>query len=97
MSKDTFYIFIPWYTERNWKELSRLTYGSPDHCGYYKKWVERCDKEVIRLKANGAGVQKVFIKAEEYENYCKEQKLKCNSESRLLFVESKISESSKMN
>jgi hypothetical protein len=97
MPKDTFYIFIPWYTERDWKEVSRLTYGSPNHCGDYNKWVKRCEKEVIRLRANGAGVQKVFIKAEEYENYCKEKKLKCNAKTRLLFVESKISESSKMN
>jgi hypothetical protein len=95
MIKDTYFFFIPWFTERDWKEIRRLTYGSKD--GNYNKWLERCEKEVTRLKANGMGVQKVYIKAEEYENYCKEKKLKYGAESRILFIESKISESSKMN
>ena len=47
-------IFIPWYTERDWKEVSRLTYGTPEYCGNYDKWVERCEKKVAGLKANGS-------------------------------------------
>ena len=95
MIKDTYFFFIPWFTERDWKEVRRLTNESPD--GNYNKWLERCEKEVSKLKTNGAAVQKVFIKANEYENYCKEKRLKYNAESRILFIESKISELSKLN
>ena len=95
MTKDTYFFFIPWFTERDWKEVRRLTHESSN--GNYNKWLERCEKEVTQLKSNGARVQKVFIKAEEYENYCKEKKLKYDAKSRILFIESKISESTKMN
>jgi hypothetical protein len=97
MAKDVYYFLVPWFTESDWKEVNRLTYGDSNHGGNYSKWVDKGERRLNELKAKGAGIRKVYIKASEYEKWCKEKNLTYGPVSRMLFVQNKVDQSSKLN
>jgi hypothetical protein len=97
MAKDIYYFFVPWFTESDWKEVNRLTFGDSNHGGIYSRWVERGERRLEELKAKGVGIRKVFIKATEYEKWCKKKRMAYGPLSRMLFVQDKVDMSSAFN
>lgn len=79
-------IGIAWYEEEEWKKMKAASADSEIFEDSFKEWEEMATKTLVEIKANGIAVTKVFIKTDEFIDWCKIHSLPLDAASRSKYV-----------
>ncbi len=91
-SEESIGVAFCWYEPSEWEILKRTAADSETLDDTYEEWKSNANRAISEFNAQGININKISMKMEEFETWCKENSYINNSEARSEYAAKKLQE-----